>query len=180
MDEGTYKAKAVDVELGYAQTGTPQVAVLFEVLEGDEAGSRITWYGYFTDGTSQRTIESLRNCGWKGNDLSELEPSLLPDDVQIVVQHQEYNGAMRAKVAWVNKVGAGTIAMKERMTPEQRKQFAAQMKGACMAIGGTQAASPARQAPAQRSAVPAQRPAAQRQTPGAAPPPADPLDDIPF
>lgn len=85
LQAGTYKAVAVPVDVDgmstYAQFGmtkggngkapTKQVAVQFELLEGPAAGARLTWFGYFTEKTWQRTVEALRYCGFKGDDLMD-------------------------------------------------------------------------------------------------------------
>jgi hypothetical protein len=134
MDIGTHRARAVDVVLGYAGTGTPQIAVAFEVTEGDCAGETITWYGYFTEKTQQRTIESLRHAGWKGNDIGELTAADLTSEVDIVVNEEEgVRGDLRKRVSWVNRVGTGGAAIKNRMDDSAKRSFAAKLKGLCIA-----------------------------------------------
>ncbi len=68
LNPGKYRARPIAAALGLTSKGTDQIAVTFELL--DPAGERITWYGFFTEKTTDRTLESLRHCGWKGNDLS--------------------------------------------------------------------------------------------------------------
>jgi len=76
IPKGTYRARATEAEFGFTNTGTEQVAVLFEVVEdGEFQGERITWFGFFTDATSERTIQALRVCGWAGDDLGDLRAS---------------------------------------------------------------------------------------------------------
>ena len=65
---GNYRGRPVRAALGTSSKGTEQIAVEFELIE--PAGERMTWYGFFTEATTDRTIESLRHCGWQGNDLS--------------------------------------------------------------------------------------------------------------
>lgn len=141
MQAGKYKARAADVGLGMTQTGKEEVAILFRITEGELEGQVITWHGFFTDGTTTRTIESLRNCGWQGDDLgvfcTENHPSaeaLLPYDVEIDVKPNEYNGEIRMQVAWVNRPGSGGVALKTKLDPQQSKAFAARMKGACKVV----------------------------------------------
>lgn len=137
MEPGSYTAKATDVQLGFSGNGTPQIAVLFTVSDGPCSGQSITWYGYFTDKTQERTVESLRHCGWKGVDLSEVTAHSLPDKAQIVVQlDTDYDGNPRKRVAWVNRIG-GTVALRHSMTESQRKHFGAKMRGLCMRVGGS-------------------------------------------
>jgi len=130
MKAGTYRARAVEGALGFTGEGAPQVAVAFVILGGDCDGEQLTWYGYFTEKTEKRTLESLRVCGWKGDDLSDLA-GLSDEEVSIVVKEDVYQGETRMKIAWVNRPGG--LVMKARMNPEEAKRFAKQMMGAIVA-----------------------------------------------
>jgi len=151
LDPGTYKAVAVDAALGMTGTGKVQVAVLFALLDVPE--KKLTWYGYFTDETKDRTFRALRNAGWQGTDLSDLS-DLSRDDtpaVDLVVKHEpDQNGELRERVAWVNLPGSGGIAMKQALDADAARKFASEMKGAVVAYdqaAGTPKAQ-ARRAPA--------------------------------
>lgn len=179
INEGRYKARGVEAALGFTGTGKEQVAILLEITEGEHAGDRITWYGFFTEKTTERTFESLRALGWSGDDLADLA-STSANEVSIVVEHEEDNeGTPRARVRWIN--GGGGIAMRDTMDAGAAKAFAARMKG--QAIASRQRAKPGappangRSAPpsTQRTPAPAPRGAAAHDD---APPPGD--DDIPF
>jgi hypothetical protein len=198
IPQGTYEAVAYALdteEFGrtFAQfgesknKGTPQVVVNLEIVtEGEQAGRRIAWIGYFTDNTTQRTVESLRYMGFQGTDLAAAITQKLDRKVQIVVEHEEYDGKWRAKVVWVNRAGGGAFRLTEPMSKSALGRFAAQMKGAVQSVpeegapragGGSQ----------QRQGAPAGRPPASsgRHRETSAPPPDDdrppPRDeDIPF
>lgn len=184
---GTYRARAVEAELGYASTGTEQVAVSFELLEGDAAGQRITWYGYFSDKGAARTIESLKHCGWDGN-LEDLS-TVGCQECQIVLDWEEFNGRESLRVKWVNGLGQG-LAVKNRMDPAQRAAFAQRMKSTVAGVYGTAPASAARSAP-RPNQQPQQRVTQSAQRPAATTSPApdqqpdfsdksDPRDELPF
>lgn len=155
LSPGTFRAVAIGAVLGMTETGKEQIAVQFETLEPE--GERITWYGYFTDGTFERTIESLRHCGWRGNDLIEFAAGRpLPEgfgaEVEIVVDEEEFNGRTRLKVRWVN--GSGGIAVKNTLDESQARAFSARMKSrvaALQAKNGTRAPA-ATSAPSMRGA----------------------------
>lgn len=140
---GYYRAVAVPVSTPdgdtYAQFGEgknhPQVVVNFEILDGPEAGRRIAWFGHFSEKTVQRTVESLRYCGFKGDDLALATTQKLDQEVQIVVAHEEYNGKVTAKVNWVNRAGGDGFRMAEPMAKTALTRFAAQMKNAVKAVG---------------------------------------------
>ena len=116
IPEGTYPARAVGYEFGTSDNGTEQIGVAMRITQGDYAGRTLTWYGFFNSPeNAQRAIRSLRACGWKGEDLTNLA-GLTEQDVNIVVEVETYNGKTGNKVAWVN--GAG-VAMKNVMTEQQ-------------------------------------------------------------
>lgn len=135
---GRYKARAIEGALGETSGGKEQVAVLFEIVEGDYQGQQMTWYGYFHGADSskaqknaKRTLESLRHCGWKGDDLTDLS-GLGANEVQIVVEQEEYEGKIRTKIAWVNKCGG--LALNTPLTGDKAKAFAARMKGLALTV----------------------------------------------
>lgn len=130
---GTYRAAALEGRLGVTGTGADQVAVRFALLDMD--GQQVTWYGYFTEKTEERTIESLRIAGWLGTDLSDLSDLSRNDtpEVYLVIEHEnDPNGVERMRVRWVN--AAGGIAMKNAMDPEQSRAFAARMRAKVQAF----------------------------------------------
>lgn len=183
--EGTYRARGVLGALGMTSTGREQVAVELQILDENFAGATITWFGYFTEETQERTFESLRTLGWKTDDLSNLD-GINANEVKIVLKDEEYDGKWRLKVAWINKPGG--LALKTPMNEQQARSFAAQMKGramasrrAAVAAGSTPAAPPPQTRPAQRPApATAQRgrvdpaPAGREESPDLA------NEDIPF
>lgn len=143
---GTYRARPVRAALGVTGTGKEQIGVLFDLV--DPPGERITWYGYFTEGTFDRTIESLRAIGWSGTDLAEFQGDIVPQgfdrEVELVVKQEEYNGKVSAKVAFINS--GGGLAMKDVLAPDAARVFAAQMKGRIAALDHAQGGAPARSA----------------------------------
>jgi hypothetical protein len=130
LEIGLYRAKAVDHQFGVAETGTEQVAVTFEVCVGPASGERITWYGFFTEAAAKRTLESLRTCGWEGDDVTNLV-GVDKLEVELDVVHENYNGELRPRVRWVNKPGG--VKMKRPMTEEQKRALAVRMKGLALA-----------------------------------------------
>ena len=123
---GTYAARAVSAGLGETRAGKPQIAVEFDTgVDG-----RITWFGYFTDKSQERTLQSLRYCGWDGSDLTDMS-GIDSNDVELVIEHETYEGKTRARVQWVNKIGG--IGLKSKMAPDKAAAFAAQTKGAILA-----------------------------------------------
>lgn len=134
LPAGTYPATAIaaDAQFGRTRKGHAQIALPFRIDEGEHAGQAITWFGFFTDKTRERTMESLRYCGWRGDDLSDLGP--LDQQVEIVIEHEEYDGKVRAKVQWVNRIGSGRVQLQDQMNESELRQFAAQMRSIARGI----------------------------------------------
>lgn len=125
-----YRAVAVKpIQFGEAKTGTKQVLVQFEILEGPHAGHLLPWFGFFSEKSHERTLEALRLCGFKGDDLMAALDQPMDQEVSITVEHESYDGKVHARVAWVNAPGAGGVTLAKPMDPDQFRQFAAQMKG---------------------------------------------------
>ena len=136
-NEVTVVGRANAWDLRTATTGTKQIRVRFKIEEGEYVNKNAYWTGSFTEKTYERTLESMRNCGWQGDDLLELD-SLGNKQVQLVVFEDEYedqNGELKSRlvVNWVNKMG--TMAVKGSMSADERKKFAAQMRGKILATG---------------------------------------------
>lgn len=140
LPEGKYKARAIEGGLGESKNGNAQAAVLFRITGGDRDGDTITWYGSFSknkgEGTKtplQRTVETLRACGWSGDDISDLSSIAESNeiDVGLVVEHSEWEGKMQAKVKWVNR--GGGLGLTTPMKPDSAKAFAAKMRGEILA-----------------------------------------------
>jgi hypothetical protein len=148
MQKARYQGYATALSFGLSSNKNNQIAVTFEITQHDEHhGESITWIGHFTDKTAERTIESLQNAGWQGDDLSELEGldeagvrAALPEMVELVCEPEEYapdNGRPEwiLRVRWVNKPG-GRFAFKEPLTGNELKAFAAQMRNTVRSVRG--------------------------------------------
>lgn len=127
IPEGKYRARVKFADFGFTSGGSEQVQVVFDLLDPDYDGETVPWWGYFTEKTAERTMQSLRYCGWKGDDVTNLE-GISDNEVEVVVEHNTYNGKTNARVAWVNRPGSGGIAIKAPMADAQRKAFAKKMK----------------------------------------------------
>lgn len=129
---GTFRARATSYAFGTsAKKETPQCAVMFEITDGPHAGKRVSWYGYFTEKTAERTVESLQHCGWQGDDVTAVDLKDLANEVEIVVEAEPWesdSGAsgVTSRVRWVNS--PGRVAIKPMAAGEQA-DFRDRMKG---------------------------------------------------
>jgi|GEM_PF-1281403 len=171
------KARAGHWGLGVTGSGKDQVAVLFDISTEGADVKDITWYGYFTEATFERTIEALRHCGWEGDDLSNLQ-GLDAHEVDLVIEDEEYNGSIAPKVQFVNRPGG--LALSAPMGVEKTKAFAASMRDRIRAIDASKGVRKAAATPA-TAPKPAPRPAPQRAGPPEPPPHTDADSfDVPF
>lgn len=168
MEKGRYRAKATEWQLGEASTGTPQIGVTFEVIEGDHKGDRISGYFALSDAAAEYTLEKVRNCGWTGSDITELdsetavgmgskivelvvEPEDQKKDGKPVIDEQTGEVKRRLRIQFVNRNGG--LAMKSALTDDKKKLLAARMRGKLAAIDakakreGNGAAPPASSGP---------------------------------
>ena len=172
ISEGKVTARATGASIGLTLGNKEQVGIAFDLLDGPDAGQSITAYGSFSGAALPYTLEKMRTAGWRGDDLADLSSIGGPKtpDVQLVIEHEEYNGKLSAKVKFINSLGG--VAMKEVLDAKAAQTFAARMRGAVLAHNQSTGAptkppaTPARPAarPASRTASPA------RQEP---PPPTD-------
>lgn len=103
IPEGKYQAKPLRFQLAHTKNGSEVVHVVFEILDGEYAGTELQWSGYFTsDKTAERTIESLRYCGWDDDNIVTMR-GFGSCVVLITVQDDTYNGVTKSRVAWVNE-----------------------------------------------------------------------------
>jgi len=126
IEKGTYPARAVEWKLGITSQGTEHIAVLLQL----EDGRQITWYGYFTEKTMERTLDSLEYMGWDGEDITN-PVGLDRNTVFVVVEHKEHDGKTYAEARWINR--AGGLAVKEELAGGALHAFKERMQGAVMA-----------------------------------------------
>jgi len=182
IPEGTWRARGVAAELGYTSQDHEQVGVLIQFSpdqDVDVDDRQLTWYGQFTEKSEPHTLKALRVCGWVGENLADLTSIDGGVEIEAVVVHEDdLQGQPRARVRFLNPIGAGGVAMKAKMSEEQAKAFAERMRGRVLA-SAAKTPAPATTKPA--AAPPPRAATAARQakrTPAAAEAPED--DQIPF
>jgi hypothetical protein len=114
---GKYVARAQEgVWCKVGQNSTPGVGVRFEFqLEGKQA--EIWHVMYLTEAARPYTFEALVKLGYdethdlvaKDGNLTFAKQHLADKEVEIVVEHEEYNGKSRAKVKYINEIGGGNL-----------------------------------------------------------------------
>lgn len=128
---GHHQAVAREHTFGKTSKGTEQVAVSFEFADGEHKGQRITWYGFFTDKTYERTLESLEAAGWDGESLQRLAGLGSRPCVLVIEHEQGQDGETYARVRWVNTLGGG-LNVKEKLETGELSALEERMKGAML------------------------------------------------
>ncbi len=143
LEKATYRARAIATALDRSsQKNTKFVAVDFEIVDDEHYNGEHpqAWKGFFTEKTTDRTVESLQHMGYEGDNLEDFASldragcaKLLPNVVEIVCEPEYFtgdDGNERAvvKVQWVNRVGGGRFKAANPLEGGELKAFAAEMK----------------------------------------------------
>lgn len=119
------RSKATEWQLGESDNGKPFLAVSFKIKDLDGEEKFVAWRGFFTEATTDRTVESMRYMGFEGDDLSQLE-GLDKNEVDLVIEDEEYEGKTYARVKFVNKPRGPSV--KTVLEGQKLGAFAAAMK----------------------------------------------------
>lgn len=160
IEPGKYRAKIIGPvredggigEWGYAESsGNLQIGLEFEIQEnGVSTGVTVNWMASFTDNTTQRINDSLKACGWDGECVSSLA-GVMDNEVEIVVEINEWNGKSYPKVAWVNRPGSGRIQFRQPIEAHEVKRLTTDLERKLKALnrpaGSKSAPKPTKPAP---------------------------------
>lgn len=125
--EGKVRARCIGSTLATASTGTECVRLVFQALSEQPPGcvaeladEIMVTDRYLTDNAAPRTMQALRLCGWKTDDMADLyyDESGTPQDdaerfarsglgeneVELVLKAEEFNNTTRVRVAFVNGI----------------------------------------------------------------------------
>lgn len=117
---GVYIGTVVGHNVGETKNFEPQVAVNFS-LSTDEGPQKITYFGYFTEKAAKYTIQNLITCGLKGNHpAGDLE---IGKQVELVIENEAYEGKTRAKVRYINEIGAAKNFVSSDVAKAKLSQF---------------------------------------------------------
>lgn len=116
VEPGRYSARVVDwgIETVEKLGGEPKAKVVFD-LDNSGTWERISWDGFFSKrdgGVNQKTVDTLKVCGMKGDftDLLEGGPGLdTTKELELtIIQDGNY-----LRVEWVNEPGGSQFIKKE-------------------------------------------------------------------
>lgn len=131
LPPGTYRARAKATSCGHTNGGTPFVRVLFALVDPQYPGGEIEWKGWLSEKALPHTIKNLLALGYEDSTVDPLAdnaPELVPAEVDISLDHEEFKGQTYEKVKWINKAGGKATAGKLGL--DLRAAFAAARKEA--------------------------------------------------
>jgi hypothetical protein len=139
IEPGYYKARAIrgTEQYAHADNGNEQIAIDFEV---PALGRNLTVFFHFTDAATKYAVEKLRACGWRGDDVTQLE-GIDANEVELQVRFEPWQGRMRMKVD-VAAGGGGRPQLENQMDERAKRALAARVK---QLVGGRRAPAPAAQ-----------------------------------
>lgn len=144
---GLHDAKIIDHGVSSTKSGSPCVEILFNTEHGYIRG----WL-YFTDRAAEYSIEKLKNAGFNGNSLEQLNDGqcLVGNRCVISIDHEEYNGKTSAKVKGIHPEGyEGADVQRDAAAAQNIKRFDALLRKAQNGNGGvtTPADAPGEECP---------------------------------
>lgn len=127
-----YRATAIEAVLSQSKVGNAMIKVNFQLLDPPHIG--LTWNGMLhNEKSTTRTLDTLRLCGWKGDDLSDVAFSP-ENEVSLSLKNEEYEGKQHTRVQWVNAKGDGSgFKLKDTLSPAEKVAIASRLKGAVLA-----------------------------------------------
>ena len=99
------------------------IKVMFS-LHGARAGVSREWTGFLNNESVERTLESMRYCGWTGDSFVDMT-GMGSAVVELVLETREYNGKQYEQVRFVNR--APGLRLKAPMGADAVAAFSARM-----------------------------------------------------
>jgi hypothetical protein len=121
---GTYRGRAIKGTEQYGQTsnGNDQIVIDLDLFE---IGEKASTFLVFTDKAASYSIDRLRACGWKGEDLTNLD-GIDANEVDVEVKYEMYQGEQKMKVQILT--GGGSVKLKDQLDDKGKKAFAAKYR----------------------------------------------------
>lgn len=117
IPNGRYQAQAIDAFMGESNGGKAVLEVVWEIIEGEHAGARVSSLSYFTGGAKQITLDMMRHIGLQGSDLDTMRGK-----ASISLYDDTYKGETTQKVRVFVPRADGTL------TPENKRKSPAAAK----------------------------------------------------
>lgn len=116
--EGVFPARITGHCIGASRNkGTPQIVVRFETdFDGDV--KNIVGYFYLTPKAESYTMDNILAMGFNGDAIEEINDGqcMVGNRCDVTIKHEEYQGKMNARVAFIDPLGKGGRGAGEKLT----------------------------------------------------------------
>lgn len=103
--EGVHSAKVTKIDEVTFQGGNVGFKITFEITAGAGKGARVIENYPFVDAAMRKLKAFFEACGIRANGRISVDiDKLIGKAVEITVNHEEYNGQLRARIQEVNKL----------------------------------------------------------------------------
>lgn len=122
--EGVHAVKIATAEVKQSQGGNDMIVVAFEVTKGADKGARVYDNFVLTDSALWKLKGLLQAIGMKADGKVQLDTDKLVGKVcQINVQHEEYDGKLRARCESIMKFVAETSDDEDEDIDDSQDEF---------------------------------------------------------
>jgi hypothetical protein len=123
LSVGKWPGRAVSAYLTETKAGDVQAGIQIAFDDARAAGvPTATWFGGFkSDKAEAKTLETLRLCGWKGDNLEDLSSIDGSVSVNTSCEEDSYNGTTTVKLKWINPAARKLEGFKAREFAERMK-----------------------------------------------------------
>jgi hypothetical protein len=120
VSAGTYRGRAIagTEQYGTTSNGNDQIVLDLDLID---LGEKVSTFLVFSDKSAPYSLERLRACGWKGDDLSNLS-GIDANEVNVEVKYEMYQGDEKMKVQILT---GGGVVLKDKLDDKGRRAFAA-------------------------------------------------------
>lgn len=122
----TRVSKAVAVEWAFDVVGGYEVIKIMFELRGTSEGMRRSWTGFFTDSSLERTLQSIRHCGWVGETLGDMSGMGDAEVELVLATYKGNNGKNYEEAQWVNR--PARLNLQNAMSADRLLAFSASME----------------------------------------------------
>jgi len=142
---GAYKAKCIKHNM-IGEEGSERYAMVFQLLDGPDAGKNITFYGGFAGGGTEFTMKVIETCGFDSSKESDFTSAKLDKEVMVTLIDKTYTNksgqtVTATEVKYVNPIDSAPV-FKNALPPAKAKDIAAAMTARYKATKNAGAAEP--------------------------------------
>lgn len=116
---GIYKGRAIGGSEQYGETsnGNDQIALDLTI---PALNRTLTTFLVFSENSMAYSVDRLRACGWKGEDVNKLV-GIEDNEVDVRISYQQHNGKEQMRVEIMTN--GGSVKLDQPMDEKRKRQF---------------------------------------------------------